>query len=177
MKICLVLVCIATVIPAQPQFDFLNSGRPLLDAHNCYPEDGKWSDRIDRALSIGTRMGIEQDLAWFVDPSTHQGRIVLSHTSKPTGLEPTLESYFFERVPPMVEEALRKDNRDQWPLLVLHFDFKSNEAPLLQAVWEVLGKYESWITTAPKAADQNAVQPFTAAPPLGRTERSHAQYE
>ena len=28
-------------------------GRVLLDAHNCYPYDGKWADRIERNLQEG----------------------------------------------------------------------------------------------------------------------------
>ena len=35
----------------------VNGGRPLLDAHNCYPYDGKYADRIDRALGTGGRDG------------------------------------------------------------------------------------------------------------------------
>ena len=36
--------------------------RTLMDAHNCYPYFEWWSDRIDRALSAGTPLAIEQDL-------------------------------------------------------------------------------------------------------------------
>jgi hypothetical protein len=169
MKLPLALLAFAAAVCAQPQMEFLNGGRPLLDAHNCYPEDGKWADRIDRALSIGSRVGIEQDLAWY------DGRAVVSHNAKPKGGEPTLEAYFFERVRPMMEEALRKNNRDQWPLLVVHFDFKSNEAPLLKAVWELLGKYEPWITTARKAANPAELAPFDPKPLLVLTEDSDAQ--
>lgn len=149
----------------------------MLDAHNCYPEDGQWADRIDRALSLGARVGIEQDLAWYVDPQTRQGRIVLSHNSKPTGSEPTLERYFFERVRPMVEEALGRNNREAWPLIVLHFDFKSNEEPLLQAVWDLLGKYEAWITTAERLGDETKLAPFDPKPLLVLTEDSDLQEE
>jgi hypothetical protein len=160
---------------AQPASNFLNNGKPLLDAHNCYPEDGEWADRIDRALSLGVRLGIEQDLAWYVDPGTQQGRIVLSHTSKPTGSEPSLEQYFFERVRPIIAEVLRKNNREAWRLVVVHFDFKSNQEPLLHAVWELLGKYESWITTATRVADNT--KPFDPKPLLVLTEDSDAQEE
>ena len=64
-------------------FVFLGSGiglaqsRVLLDAHNCYPEGKSWTDRIDRALSIGTPLAIEQDLAWYVDHGTGRSRSVL----------------------------------------------------------------------------------------------------
>jgi hypothetical protein len=39
--------------------------RSVMDAHNCYPYDGRWGDRVDRALSAGTPVAIEQDLAWY----------------------------------------------------------------------------------------------------------------
>ena len=32
---------------------------PLLDAHNCYPYEGRWTDRIDRALAVGFPVAIE----------------------------------------------------------------------------------------------------------------------
>ena len=36
--------------------------RVVMDAHNCYPYDGRWADRIQRALSAGAPLAIEQDL-------------------------------------------------------------------------------------------------------------------
>ena len=131
--------------------DYLNHNRPLLDAHNCYPYGARWADRIDRALGAGYPLAIEQDLAWYVDPATGAAsRIVVSHEPKTTGSEPTLRHYFFDRVKPLVEKALAENQRSQWPLIVLHFDFKSTEAPLLRAVWNLLGEYQDWITTAVK---------------------------
>ena len=65
--------------------DFLNHGRPVLDAHNCYPYYGQWADRIDRALSLGFPVSIEQDIAWAVDPASGRGRPVVSHTPKTNG--------------------------------------------------------------------------------------------
>ena len=41
-----------------------------MDAHNCYPYFEWWGDRIDRALSAGTPLAIEQDFAWHTDPKT-----------------------------------------------------------------------------------------------------------
>ena len=67
--------------PAQgPDLDFLNHNEPMLDAHNCYPYEGHWNDRIQRALNSGFPVSIEQDLAWYVDPATGKGRVVVSHT-------------------------------------------------------------------------------------------------
>lgn len=161
------------------QFSYLNKNQPLLDAHNCYPYKGQWADRIDRALSTGFPVGIEQDLAWYVDPATGQGRIVVSHSAKPEGAEPTLQQYFFDRVQPIVEKELQAGNRSRWPLIVLHFDFKDNQKPLLQAVWQLLGEYErrGWITTAPKGSDPNILQPFDPKPLLVLTEDPDVQEE
>ena len=63
-------------LPATAQHSdlkLLNHNRPLLDAHNCYPYDGQWNDRIERALNSGFPVSIEQDLAWYVDPATGKG--------------------------------------------------------------------------------------------------------
>src|SRR5215467_13745758 len=113
MRSCLLLA--AAALAAFGQSDFLNHNRPVLDAHNCYPYKGEYKNRIERALSTGFPVGIEQDLAW------DQGRIVVSHSEKTTGSEPTLREHFFERVRPIVERALRENNRAQWPIIVVHF--------------------------------------------------------
>src|SRR5437764_15479192 len=126
------LIC-ATAAATDP-LDFLNHSRPVLDAHNCYPYKGQWSDRIERALKTGFPVGIEQDLALNGD------RVVVSHDAKTTGSEPALRDHFFERVRPIVEKALQENDRAKWPLIVLHFDFKENGTPLLRAVWSLLGE-------------------------------------
>src|SRR5262249_54746991 len=108
--------------------------RVLMDAHNCYPYDGRWTDRIDRALKSGMPLAIEQDLTWFTDTHTQESRIVVSHTAKPTGTEPTLREYFFDRIRPIMENALREGNHGDWPLITLNLDFKSEQPELLAAV-------------------------------------------
>src|SRR5580704_792161 len=131
MKRLLCSLATALLVCAQPaQLDFLNHNKPVLDAHNCYPYDGKWSDRIDRALAGGFPVSIEQDIAWAVDPATGKGRPVITHTPNTTGTEPTLRDHFFERVRPVVEKALEQNDRAHWPLIVLHFDFKSLDPTL-----------------------------------------------
>src|SRR5262245_4850878 len=102
-------------------------GRVLLDAHNCYPYDGKWPERIDRALSTGAPLAIEQDLFWYTDKATGTSRSVVTHGEPITGNEPSMKDHFFEKVRPIVEKALRENKRDEWPLITLNLDLKSNE--------------------------------------------------
>ena len=165
---------IARVGQASPP-DLLNHNRPTLDAHNCYPYDGQWNDRLDRALSAGFPIGIEQDLAWAVDKSTGKGRVVVSHAKQTTGNEPSLRDYFFEHVRPIVEKALQDNNRGSWPLIIVHFDVKDTQPALLHATWDLLGEYESWITTAAVTADPHVLSPFDVRPLLVLTEDSDAQ--
>jgi len=175
LSLCL-FASVSLFAQSQP-FEPLNQNRPLLDAHNCYPYEGKWSDRVDRALATGFPVAIEQDVAWAPDPATGQGRPVVSHTDKTKGAEPTLRQYFFEHVRPLVEEALRKNDRATWPLITVHFDFKDNRPELLHAVWDLLGEYQDWITTARKTADPHLLSPFDVRPLLVLTEDNDAQEE
>lgn len=124
--------------------NLLLASRVLLDAHNCYTENGRWADRIDRALAQGVPIAIEQDLAWY------QGRSILTHEKNFSGAEPGMREYFFERVRPVVEKELRSGDRKRWPVIVLNLDFKSDEPEHHRAVWQLLGQYEAWLTTAPK---------------------------
>jgi hypothetical protein len=144
-------------------------GRVLLDAHNCYPEHEQWSDRIERALSNGTPIAIEQDLIWIKDPVSGQFKSVLAHNAPFTGREPTLKEHFFERVRPIVEKALKENRRDTWPIIVLNLDLKSNEPEHHASIWKTLGEYESWLTTAPKSDDPgnpDKVMPLDVKPVL-----------
>jgi hypothetical protein len=155
--------------------DFLNHNEPILDAHNCYPYEGKWNDRVQRALNSGFPVSIEQDLAWYVDPATGKGRVVVSHTPHATGKEPTLEDYFFKQVTPVVEKIIAEDKRSEWPLIVLHFDFKDNQTALIQAVWQVLGQHEEWLSTAVKTSDPGKLSPIERKPILVVTEEADEQ--
>jgi hypothetical protein len=175
MRLISLVLLLAGIAAAQNSLDFLNHNRPVLDAHNCYPYKGQWNDRIDRALSTGFPVSIEQDLAWYVDPATGKGRVVVSHTDKVTGAEPELRRYFFERVRPFVEKALAENDRGKWPVIILHFDFKTVTPPLLHAVWDLLGEYQGWLTTASKSADPHQLTPFEAKPILAITEDSDEQ--
>jgi hypothetical protein len=175
MRFALSLLLAVPLCAQTNSLDFLNHNRPVLDAHNCYPYEGKWADRVDRALATGFPVGIEQDMAWYVDPATGKGRAVVSHEAKTNGSEPLLRDYFFEHVRPIVEKALAENDRAHWPLIVLHFDFKSVQPSLLHAVWDLLGEYEAWITTATKSADPHQLMPFDAKPLLVLTEDSDEQ--
>ena len=77
--------------------------RSILDAHNCYPYEGRWADRIDRALKVKFPVAIEQDLAWYIDPATKLGQVMVTHEARTTGKEPTLREYFFEVVRPIAD--------------------------------------------------------------------------
>jgi hypothetical protein len=160
---------------AAADLNFLNHGQPVLDAHNCYPYDGRWNDRVRRALDSGFPVSIEQDLAWYVDPKTGKGRVVVSHTPDPTGREPSLRAYFFEQVRPIIEEALAQNRRSEWPLIILHFDFKDTRPAILKAVWQLLGDYRPWLSTAVRTADPHQLSLIDRRPILVVTEDSDAQ--
>jgi hypothetical protein len=175
---CMLLACTPSVVLDAA---FEPGARVLLDAHNCYPYNGRWADRIDRALSTGVPLAIEQDLVWFVDPATGQGRSLVAHDDpgKPalglTGREPSMREYFFERIRPLVESALRQPHRETWPLVTLNLDLKTEEPEHLAAIWALLKEYRGWLTTAPRRASIDDIQPLTVGPVLVLTGESDAQ--
>src|SRR5262245_15561413 len=156
---------------------WLPGQRVLLDAHNCYPYNGRWADRLDRALGTGTPLAIEQDLFWFTDKASRRSWSVVSHGKPVSGTEPTLETYFLERIRPVMEEALRANSQGDWPLITLNLDFKTNEPEHLAAIWELLGKYEAWLSTAERVEDPKQVMPIDPKPLLVLTGDSDAQEE
>ena len=79
--------------------------------------------------------------------------------------EPSLDRYFFQRIRPLMEQALRENRRETWPLITLNLDFKTTEMDHLRAVWELLGRYESWLTTA-RRGKGNEVSDLVAGPLL-----------
>lgn len=149
--------------------------RVVTDAHNCYPYFEWWSDRIDRALSTGTPVAIEQDLAWYTNAITGKSWSVVTHGDPLSGYEPTMEQYFFARVRPNVEKALKEGNHGDWPLITLNLDFKDNKPEHLAAVLALLHKYEGWLTSAPKDDSTDAVQPLNLKPVLVLTGEADAQ--
>jgi hypothetical protein len=149
--------------------------RTVMDAHNCYPYFEWWGDRIDRALSAGTPLAIEQDLAWHTDEKTGRSWSVVTHGDPTYGVEPTMEKYFFERVRPIVEKALKEGNHGNWPIITLNLDFKDDKPEHLAAVLELLRKYQPWLSTAEKGADAEAVEPLEVKPILVLTGEADAQ--
>lgn len=139
--------------------------RVLLDAHNAYPYEGRFADRVPRALGTGLPVAIEQDLIWRVG-ANGQGESVVGHDTDKVAEAPTFEQYFFEHLRPVMEQALREARRDQWPVVVLNLDLKTNEPAHHAAIWRVLGKYEPWLTTAPRTATPDRPAPLTVGPLL-----------
>jgi hypothetical protein len=173
--------CTLVACASSAQAEFLPGARVLLDAHNCYPYHGRWADRIDRALSAGTPLAIEQDLVWYRDPATGKGRSLVAHDEQDKtnlgldGTEPTMREYFFERVRPIVERALLEQRRDMWPIITLNLDLKSEEPEHLASIWALLREYRSWLTTARKTDNIADVQPMTIGPLLVLTGESDEQ--
>ncbi len=149
--------------------------RVLLDAHNCYPYYEWWFDRIDRALSAGTPLAIEQDLLWAKDAKTGKMSSLVSHGGPATGTEPGMKEYFFERMRPIVEKALRDGNHGDWPLITLNLDLKSEEPEHLAAIWELLSEYKDWLATAPRTSTLEKREPLDVRPILVLTGESVAQ--
>lgn len=167
VRICrITFFTLLTTVALSAQDNFVPGTRTIIDAHNCYPYNGHWTDRIDRALATGTPIGIEQDLVWFHDPKTGAARSVLSHDRHPTGQEPTLESYFFNKVKPVVEAELRHPHSENWPIITLNLDFKTIEPEHLREIRTVLEKYKDWLTTVERTSQISPMQPLRKAPLL-----------
>jgi hypothetical protein len=166
-----VLVCCSSLGAQQSH----PGSRTVMDAHNCYPYFEWWGDRIDRALSAGTPLAIEQDLAWHTDPKTGRSWSVVTHGEPTDGSEPTMDQYFFARVRPIVEKALREGNHGNWPLITLNLDFKDNKAEHLAAVLSLLRKYQPWLTTSVKTTEEADEQPLDVKPILVLTGEADEQ--
>lgn len=159
-----VAAAVTLIAQRQASSHFAPGERVWLDAHNCYNHD-----EIDRALEQPLPISIEEDLNWY------QGRSVVSHGGDDVETAPDLETYFFDKVKPIVENAFKEDNRATWPILILHFDFKTNEPEHHKFVLALLHKYEAWLTTAPRTATPDVPAPFTVGPVLVLTENNAQQ--
>jgi hypothetical protein len=170
------VACQTTPAPASA---LAPGARVWLHAHNCYPDAGAWRDRLDRALGTGLPwMAIEQDLVWVPDPSENTGqggRVVVAHDTPATGHEPTLDEHFFQRVRPLLDRALTENEPGTWPRVVVSFDFKTNEREHHLAVWDLLGRYERYLTTAVKTGRPGQPSPLRVGPLLVLTESGDGQ--
>jgi len=177
VRLFLMIVLAAAIFfpPAHAQNAAHPGARSIMDAHNCYPYFEWWSDRIDRALSAGMPLAIEQDLAWYTDKKTGKSWSIVTHGLPTEANAPTMKQYFFERVRPLVEKALRDGNKGDWPIITLNLDFKTEEPEHLRAVFALLKEYQDWLTTAPRTADGATPQPLDVKPILVLTGESDAQ--
>jgi hypothetical protein len=138
---------------------FTPGARTLMLAHNAYPDEGKYGDRLDRAISAGVPFVVEEDLVWT------GGKSLLIHNEKAAGPDsPTLESYFFPRVAPIIEKALKDGNKGNWPLITLYLDIKNDPEEHLEVISKVLDKYDGWLTKAVKTADITKLSPLELKP-------------
>jgi hypothetical protein len=152
-------------LAAGPASSFEPGLRVLLDAHNAYPEQGRWGDRLERALGAGLPLAIEQDLVWRPRSDDRPAHSIVSHGQPFTGEEPTLRETL-ERLRPIVSRALADDARTDWPLVTLNLDFKDNDVEHLREIWNLLGRYESWLTIAERTRDGSTVSPLQPGPLL-----------
>ena len=146
--------------------------RSLVDAHNAYPQHGQYADRIDNALTSGTPLAIEQDL--FLRRNGGSVQVVVAHDSSELEHAPTLEEHFFQKVAALMDGALVDKQLDQWPLIVLNLDFKVRDTALFDAVWNILGQHEHWLTTAVRT-DADSSTTLEAGPLLVLTGTDSAQ--
>lgn len=145
--------------------------RTLLDAHNCYPYQGRWADRVERALSTGMPLAMEPDLEWV------DGKSIVAHGKPFTGEEPTLDEYFLSRVAPALREAAKNGPRDHWPLVVLNIDFKNSSPEHCRVVREMLKPYEDLLTSATKSGEVTNVSPLDIRPLLLLASGAGGQYQ
>ena len=63
-----------------------------------------------------------------------------------------------------MEQALKENRRDRWPLVVLNLDFKTNEPEHHAAVLRVLERHAAWLTTGQRTATPDNARPAEAGP-------------
>ncbi|HVS13593.1 MAG TPA: hypothetical protein VMV46_06705 [Thermoanaerobaculia bacterium] len=162
---------------------FLPGARSLLDAHNAYPYDERWSDRLQRALATGLPLAIEQDLVYGTDPATGEPYVVVAHETRLAGPAPSLVEHFFDAVRPLVERALADPDRQRWPLITLNLDVKGaadgggDDAGLLRHLRDaILARHRDWLTTSARTEDGRPA-PFEVGPILVLTGASDVQQQ
>src|SRR6201999_2815373 len=86
-----------------------------------------------------------------------------------------MKEYFFEKVRPVVETALKSPDHHDWPLITLNLDLKSDEPEHLEAIWKLLTEYRDWLTTAPRGAQIGEVAALDVKPILVLTGENDTQ--
>ncbi|MBO0858677.1 MAG: hypothetical protein J2P21_09460 [Chloracidobacterium sp.] len=149
-----------TIAASAHKTPFEPGARTLMLAHNAYPDkDSKYSNRLDQALSGGVPFAVEEDLVWV------NGKSLLIHNEREAGPEsPTIESYFFPKVAPLMEKALKDGNKGNWPLITLYFDIKNDPVEHLEVISKTLDKYDAWLTKALKTNDITKMSPLELKP-------------
>jgi hypothetical protein len=130
---------------------------------------------MERALKTGTPLAIEQDLFWYTNPRTHRSQSLVTHGKPIQGREPIMRDYFFERIRPLMEAALKEGDHGDWPLITLNLDFKSDESAHHAEVWKLLKQYEPWICSAERTSDKRTVMPLRIRPLLVLTGEADSQ--
>lgn len=164
-----VAVTVSAQRPADTLPHYAAGERVLLDAHNCYNHD-----ELDRALSTGTPLAIEQDLVWHKD-SRGVFHSVVSHGDSDVETAPDFETYFFTKVAPVMNKALADNRRADWPLITLNLDFKTNEPEHHAFVLALLHKYEPWLTTAIRTSTPDVPSALSIGPMLVLTGSNNRQ--
>src|SRR5215469_15933940 len=91
-------ILLTAAVAAKMTGTYYPGSRIQVLAHNAYPDHGKFADRLDRTIAAGVPFAVEEDLAWV------DGKSLLIHVSRNASADdPTLESYFFPKVRPIVE--------------------------------------------------------------------------
>lgn len=159
MKLLLMAVFALAAVAYAQHGTVAPGARTIMLAHNAYPDHGKYADRLDRAISSGQPFAVEEDLSWT------DGKSLMIHGAKNVGGDdPTLESYFFPKIRPVIERALKEGNKGNWPVVTLYLDIKNDPPEHLAAINAVLDKYQDWLTTAVKTDDILKVSPLNVKP-------------
>lgn len=147
--------------------EFLPGSRTVVEAHNCYPYKGLWRNRLDLTLSCPFPVGVELDLLWHASANKGQGRVVVAHNQPASDKDFSFREWFFDPVSPLVEEALTKDDRAQWPLIVLNInDIRGQEAALFESVRSIIEEHASWFCSAVKGESPDPPAAIEVAPVL-----------
>ncbi len=72
---------------------------------------------------------------------------------------------------------MQENRRDDWPIITLNLDFKSDEPEHHAAVLKVLTEYQAWLCTAPRGTALSDVQPMRVGPVLVLTGEQDAQQQ